>query len=278
MDDGVLGAESGRAASPNSLRSFAATLSSTRSPSLSLWRAPSASLADDDIAPERLCSLPPSPGLSLVIWTVRDVRHRRVELRRRARRRPGTSHARSSSPPAVPTEAATTRSAHRPRPLPPLDHRHRRRRSAPWRTRPRPSGSPSTERSSTTSSCAPSFASAATASARAATPRSSSTRGRRGARRRSSASTASGRWPCGTRAPERLILSARPSWGTPALRRRARGPAVSPARSRPSSPTPLSTARSTRPGSTRCSRSGARWPHARCSPASASSAGPLRHR
>ena len=111
-----------------------------------------------------------------------------------------------------------------------------------WRTRPGPSGSPSTARSSTTSSCAPSCGSAATASARRATPRSSFTPRRSGARRRSSASTASGRSRSGT--PRRSGSSSpRPARRAAALLSRAPGrPCCSPARSRRSSPTPRSIA------------------------------------
>ena len=80
-----------------------------------------------------------------------------------------------------------------------VDHRPRHRPAAAVPTRTRRSGSSSTARSSTTSSCAPSSRRSATASAPAATPRSSSTPTRRGATRRSRASTASGRSRCGTR-------------------------------------------------------------------------------
>ncbi len=69
---------------------------------------------------------------------------------------------------------------------------------------------------------------------------------------------------------ERLILSRDRLGRTSALRRpHTVGACCSHPRSRPCSPTPPSIVRSTRPASTRCSRSGARSRHARCSPGSA---------
>ena len=129
---------------------------------------------------------------------MRDRRLRGAARRRRAARpRVADGHGRGHAPPRPRRVRALPRSVGPASPTPGC-------RSSTWRaassrcpTRPAGSGSSSTARSSTTSSCATSSRRAATASGPGATPRSSSTPTRSGATRPSAASTASGRSRCG---------------------------------------------------------------------------------